>query len=151
MGHKRDLPAEPVVTTAKATVAPPTPAVKPAPPAKPPKVDFAFLREQVTMEQVLHHLGWLTCLKRSRSQLRGPCPIHGQIHDRRRSFSVALDKHVFRCFHGECSAQGNVLDLWAAVHKLSLHEAAVHLAETFRLALPIREEEPVSLPRQPSS
>src|SRR5438445_7136777 len=51
VGHKRDVPAKEVVTTAAATVAPRPAPVKPASPAKPsprPKVDFAFLRQQVT-------------------------------------------------------------------------------------------------------
>ena len=39
-------------------------------------------------------------------------------------------------------AQGNVLDLWAAVHRLPLYEAALHLAETFNVPRN-REEEPV--------
>src|SRR5262249_6961936 len=46
VGHKRDVPAEEVVTTAPATVAPPPPPVKPVPPAhRParPTLDFAFL------------------------------------------------------------------------------------------------------------
>jgi hypothetical protein len=38
------------------------------------------------------------------------------------------------------AAHGNVLDLWAAVHRLPLYEAAMHLAETFGLARN-REEE----------
>jgi hypothetical protein len=53
VGHKRDLPAGKVVTTATPTVgAAPSP-VKPAlprPAAERPRVDFAFLREHVTME-----------------------------------------------------------------------------------------------------
>ncbi len=47
------------------------------------------------------------------------------------TFSANLGKHIFQCFHADCRAQGNVLDLWAAVHKLPLYEAALHLAETF--------------------
>jgi hypothetical protein len=35
-----------------------------------------------------------------------------------------------------------VLDLWAAIHKLPLYEAALHLAAAFGLARN-REEEPV--------
>ncbi len=67
-----------------------------------------------------------------------------------RSFSVALDKNVFRCFHAECSLQGNVLDLWAAVHKLPLYDAAVQLAQTFGLELTLnREAEPVRPPSKP--
>jgi len=49
------------------------------------------------------------------------------------SFSVNLGKNIFQCFHAACGAQGNVLDLWAAVHHLPLYEAAVQLAETFQL------------------
>ncbi len=59
VGHKRDEPAQEVVTTAPSTLAP-TPATVKTAAAKPnkrPKVDFAFLRQQVTMEQVLEHSG----------------------------------------------------------------------------------------------
>ena len=52
-----------------------------------------------------------------------------------------LAKGIFQCFHPPCAAKGNVLDLWAAVHRLPLYEAALHLAETFRLPRK-REEEP---------
>jgi hypothetical protein len=37
---------------------------------------------------------------------------------------------------------GNVLDFWAAVHRLPLCDAALHLAATFNLRQN-REEEPV--------
>jgi transposase len=145
VGHKRDVPAEEVVTTASATVAPPSPPVKPVP--RPDrvaraKVDFAFLRQQVSMEQVLRQLGLLDQLRGRGLQRRGPCPLHAQAGDRQPTFSVHLGKHLFQCFHADCRAQGNVLDLWAAVHKLPLYEAALHLAETFGLPRN-REEEPV--------
>jgi transposase len=144
VGHKRDLPAEEVVTTATPKVAPPTPPVKPAR----PKIDFAFLRQQVTMEQVLRHLGLFERLRGRGLQRRGPCPIHAQPTDTQRTFSAHLGKHIFQCFQAECGAQGNVLDLWARVHKLSLYEAALHLAETFHLPRN-REEEPVPGTRSP--
>ena len=54
-----------------------------------------------------------------------------------------LGKGVFQCFQAECGAHGNVLDLWAAVQKLSLYEAALHLAATFHVPRN-REEEPVA-------
>ena len=66
-------------------------------------------------------------------QLRGSCPMHGQAGDGDRTFSVNLGKNVFQCFHAGCGVHGNVLDLWAAVHRLPLYEAALHLAETFHL------------------
>ena len=81
VGHKRDMPAtEEVVTTAAVSVAPqPTPVNPPAPtpPAARPQIDFPFLRQQVTMEQVLGHLGFLDSLRGGATQKRGPCPVHG--------------------------------------------------------------------------
>jgi transposase len=145
MGHKRDLPAEKVVTTAQSTVepqpAPVKPAARPASAAR-PKVDFAFLRQQVTMEQVLKHLGLLPQLRGSGQQRRGPCPVHSHPADRERTFSVHLGKNAFQCFQADCGVKGNVLDLWAAIHRLPLYEAALHLAETFQVPRS-REEEPV--------
>jgi transposase len=144
VGHKRDVPAAEVVTTATATVAAPVPPVKPPPAHRSarPKVDFAFLRQQVTMEQVLGHLGLLDHLRGRGLQRRGPCPIHAQAGDRQPTFSAHLGKHIFQCFHADCRAQGNVLDLWAAIHQLPLYEAALQLAETFHVPRN-REEEPV--------
>ena len=143
-GHKRDLPAERVVTPAPFTVETAPPPVKPAPPpaAVRPQVDFAFLRQQVSLEQVLAHLGLLNQLRGDGPQRRGPCPIHSHPGDRERTFSVHLGKNAFRCFQADCGAQGNALDLWAAIHRLPLYDAALHLAET--LGVPRnREEEPV--------
>jgi transposase len=137
-GHKRDMPASPVVTAAVVTVAPPSPPVKPAR----PKIDFAFLREQATMEEVLSHLGLLDGLRGRGLQRRGPCPIHGQPGDAQRTFSVHLGKNIFQCFHADCRAQGNVLDLWTAIKHLPLYEAALQLAEALHLPRN-REEEPV--------
>ena len=121
------------------------------PPSRPtsatrPKVDFKYLREQVTMEQVLQHLGLPTNLRGRGRPRRGPCPVHSHPGAAERTFSVHLGKNVFQCFHAECAVKGNVLDLWAAIHRLSLYDAALHLAETF--ALPRnREEEPVTRTR----
>ena len=152
VGHKRDVPARKVVTTADSTVAPAPPAVKPVPttvPAARPKVDFAFLRQQITMEQVLGRLGLMARLHGRGLQRRGPCPLHSDPGDAEPTFSVHLGKHVFRCFHAGCGARGNVLDLWAAVHRVSLYDAALHLAETFQLRRN-REEEPVPGTRGPT-
>jgi transposase len=145
VGHKRDLPAKEVVTTATSTVELAPPLVNPPPrrtSAERQMVDFACLREQVTMEQVLKHLGFFASLRGRGHQRRGHCPVHSQPADAKRTFSVHLGKNVFQCFHADCALKGNVLDLWAAVHRLSLYEAALHLAETFQLSLN-REEEPV--------
>jgi transposase len=151
VGHKRDEPVGKVVTTAASTVEPIPSAVNPAPPSMRvvrPRVDYAFLREQISMEQVLAHLGLLSRLRGPGQQRRGPCPLHSHAGAADRTFSVNLSKNIFRCFHDECGVRGNVLDLWGAVHRLSLYDAALHLAETFGLARN-REEEPVPGTRHP--
>jgi DNA primase len=109
-------------------------------------VDFAFLRQQVSMEQVLRELGLLDKLRGRGLQRRGPCPLHGGPNNTQPTFSAHLGKNAFQCFHAKCHAQGNALDLWAAMHKLPLYEAALHLAETFGLPRN-REEEPVKRTR----
>ena len=139
-----------MVATAPCSVGSATPPVNPpttpAPTSAPtdrPRIDFAFLRSQVTLEQVLRHLGFFETLRGPGQQRRGSCPVHNQPADRTACFSAHLGKNVFQCFHTECAAHGNVLDLWAAVHHLPLYEAALDLAKTF--AIPRnREEEPVT-------
>jgi putative transposase len=93
-------------------------------------LDMAALRRAVSIEEVLAHLGYLDALRGSGPQRRGPCPLHDAPSDRHRSFSVHLGKGIFRCFHPECQARGNTLDLWAAYHRLPLGQAAQSLAET---------------------
>jgi transposase len=156
VGHKRErVPVKQVVTTAPSTVKPvPTP-VKPrhSSAGARPKVDFAYLRQQVTMAQVLGHLGILGLFKGTTQQRRGPCPVHAEapatMPVKKHTCSVQLGKNIFQCFQTQCAAHGNVLDLWAAVHRLPLYEAALHLAATFHLPRN-REEEPVLAARNPT-
>ena len=137
-GHTQALPAKSVVTPADVTVEEPGSTVKESRGG----VDFGFVREQITMEQVLRHLDRFEGLRGSGSQRRGCCPVHANAGSKDRSFSVHLGKGAFQCFHSACGAQGNVLDLWAAVQQMPLYEATLHLCRTFGL-LPNREEEPV--------
>jgi transposase len=143
-GHNQGKsPESKVVTAVASKISPallenksipdPTVAVTPALAAE--GIDFAALRAQVSMEQVLTHLGYFNALKGSGPQRRGPCPVHANKDSRQRSFSVHLEKKAFQCFHPTCAAKGNVLDLWAAVHRLPTYEAARHLAQTFHLTL----------------
>jgi transposase len=143
-GPTRGEPARPGVPTAPSPVvaAAAEPVKAPTAAAARPHVDFAFLRGQVTMEQVLRQLGVFAGLGGRGQQRRGCCPVHDRAGAQGPSFSVHLGKGVFQCFQAGCRAQGNVLDLWAGVHQLPLYEAALHLAETFRLPRN-REEEPV--------
>lgn len=111
-------------------------------------LDLATLRREVSIEEVLGHLGYLDALRGSGPQRRGPCPLHDAPSDRHRSFSVHLSKGVFRCFHPECQAQGNTLDLWAAYHHLPIGQAAQSLAKTFAPAL-TSPDKPVTEKRNP--
>lgn len=126
-GHSQGTsPAEKVVTAATDTVS-----AAAAPVKAPTTIDFAELRRQVSMEQVLSHAGILGELRGSGAQRRGRCPIHAADGDRRRTFSANLRKNVFQCFDPECNAHGNVLDFWAAWKRLPLLEAAQQLAAIF--------------------
>ena len=89
----------------------------------------------VEAAHALAQLGYWHCLKGSGAQRRGPCPVHASPEARQRSFSVNLAKGNFQCFHPPCGAKGNVLDLWAAVQRLPLYQAARHLAESFHIKL----------------
>jgi transposase len=95
------------------------------------RVDFAQLRKQISMEQVLRALHAWDSLKGHGAQRRGPCPIHKPPSAEGRSFSVNLHKNVFQCFDASCGVKGNVLDLWAQSHQMTIPQAAHDLAERF--------------------
>ena len=126
-GLKPDLPAKTEVTAAcKASVSE-TLAVDDK-----TFVDFAHLKEQLSMTRVLDQLGLSSRLRGNGSQRKGPCPIH-RGDARGRTFSVNLDEGVFCCFDKHCAKKGDVIDLWASVNAMSLREAAIDLANTFHL------------------
>jgi len=93
-------------------------------------VDFAPVKRQLTMAQVVDHLGLK--LRGSGPQRRCACPIH-RGDCRGRTFSVNLEHNVFHCFQATCAAKGDVIDLWAGVNGLSLREATLDLVRTFDL------------------
>jgi transposase len=95
-------------------------------------IDFTYLRRQVTIEQVLRKMGHMDCL-RGNTQLTGPCPLHHPVREGSQSFSVNLQKNVFRCLNPKCNTKGNVLDLWAAHRNLPIYQASIDLADTFLL------------------
>lgn len=96
-------------------------------------INFPALRSLVTMTEVLEQIGWLSRLKGSESQQRGPCPLH-ESSANSRVFSVHLSKKVFRCFG--CGAAGNHLDLYAAVTRQDLYQAALDLCTLLRIDPP---------------
>ena len=98
-----------------------------------PAIDFDMLRSQVSIEQVLTLLGF-TPSHRNGCWLRGPCPVHQSGRFQSRDFWVDLATHRYRCF--KCHSAGRQLDLWAAVHHLSVHAAAEDLCRRLGIAVP---------------
>mgnify|MGYP001026923682 CR=1 FL=1 len=93
-------------------------------------VDFRAVKESVCMQAVLelYRIDWL---KRSGPhQLRGRCPIHRRGGED--AFQVSLAKNAFQCFY--CQAQGNILDLVAALEQCSVRQAALKLQERLGLS-----------------
>jgi transposase len=132
-------PDRQAVTPAPSTLPPGScasnpPSAAPALPAGGCRIDFARLRQPITMEQVLRVLHWWDRLKGHGAQRRGPCPIHEPSSTQGRCFSVNLDKKMFQCFDASCGAKGNVLDLWAQSQRLTILQAAHDLAERFGVA-----------------
>jgi len=99
-------------------------------------IDYAALREQIPLQRVLEHINQLPIIS---AVYRGPCPLHEPSATTGRKFSANLDRQVFRCFHRECGAQGNVLDFWQAYRNMQLYAAAEDLAQTFGVAIPYLE------------
>jgi transposase len=95
-------------------------------------LDFAHLKSQLPLATVLDHLGLTGRLRGSGPQRRCTCPIH-RGDARSRTFCVNLDNNVFACHHASCKQQGDVIDLWAALHHLDLRAAALDLVQTFNL------------------
>ena len=97
-----------------------------------PGIDLRQVRREITIRQVLDLLGFVPTARYG-PRLRGPCPIHGDYRPQSRVFSVHLGCHRYRCFR--CHSAGTQLDLWAAVHDLSIYAAAGDLCH--RLGIPI--------------
>ena len=97
-----------------------------------PGIDLRQVRRDITIRQVLDLLGFVPTARRG-ARLRGPCPIHGDDRTQSTVFSVHLGCHRYHCFR--CHAAGTQLDLWAAVHGLSIYTAARNLCR--RLGIPI--------------
>jgi DNA primase len=95
-------------------------------------IDFAHLKRQLSLAAVLEHLGLAARLRGSGAQRRCACPLH-RGDARGRTFRVNLEENVFCCFDKRCGKHGDVIDLWAELHHVSLREAAIDLVATFGL------------------
>lgn len=146
VGRNQDKPERQAVTTATGKVPAATHVVQPscsgeAVPATPVLIDFRALRAELSMERVLRHLKLFDELRGRRNQLSGPCPKCTPPGSRKRPFNVNLNKHAFSCKNSACRIEGNVIDLWAKLHNKTAYAAAVDLASTFGIPLPVIREE----------
>jgi len=90
-----------------------------------PYIDFGEVKSAVSIEQTVERLGLK--LSRSRSQLRGPCPVHGGSD---RTLVVTPAKNLFCCFATGKAQGGDQLALVAHVKNCSVQEAAAWLGGT---------------------
>jgi hypothetical protein len=102
-----------------------------------PGIDFALLRREITMEQVLNLLGFEPT-QRTGDQWYGGCPVHGSMHgstsSRARHFSVNVAKRRYCCH--KCHSKGHHLELWAAFTKRELHPAMIDLCRALGREVP---------------
>lgn len=89
-----------------------------------PGIDFDRLRAEITIEQVLHLLGFKPTGRKG-PQWYGHCPLPECKSQRSRSFSVNLALDRYYCHR--CRSHGNALELWAAATEQPLHPAAIEL------------------------
>jgi DNA primase len=98
-----------------------------------PGVNFALVREQISMADVLRLLRFEPISVRG-DQHRGPCPVHESSDPQSRSFSVNIRLGRYNCFG--CGSSGNALELWATVRRLTLHAASIELCELLGIDAP---------------
>jgi len=94
-------------------------------------VDFKAVKDAVDIQMVLGHYG-VKGLTKSGDELRGACPIH-KGSARSKNFTVNIRKNAFNCFSKDCKARGNVLDFVAAMEHCDVRDAALKLAEWFKI------------------
>ena len=94
-------------------------------------IDFAQLKEQVSIPEVLNRYGLDKNLKAGSSgRLTGPCPVHkGKSAT---AFNVTANGRAWNCFSGSCKG-GNVLDLVMQLEDCNVRDAGKKLTEMFGL------------------
>jgi DNA primase len=60
--------------------------------------------------------------------------VHGSRSPESSSFSVNLASHRYHCFR--CGSLGNQIELWAAVHHVTIYQAAIELCQRASLPVP---------------
>lgn len=104
-------------------------------------VDFAVVKQRVTMQQVLERYGIFKGLTGEGTQRKGPSPFAANTRSGSRAFSVNLDKNVWMLFGKQERGGGNVIDFVMRKEGCGVREAALKLVEWFRVEMPKRGEE----------
>lgn len=91
-------------------------------------INFAEIRQKISIEMVIEEYAKITTLKRQGNKLIGPCPVHGG--DSPRAFHVDLDRNIWHCFT-QCSRGGNQVDLVALKEGISIRDAYLNLQKFF--------------------
>ena len=98
-------------------------------------VDFKEIKDKITIEQVLAHLGLLAKLKKTAKGYRGCCPIHSGKHPNQFHVDTTSRPQKWNCFGG-CPMdqyEGHVIGFVAALENISLRDAALKIAQWFDL------------------
>jgi DNA primase len=105
-------------------------------------LDYPAIRQQISMRQVLDLLAYEPTYRRGH-QWRGRCLLtpHAEHPAHARCFCIHLDRKLFYCC--ACRRGGNHLDLWAAIHHLTLRAATLDLCQRFGIEpIPLRNMQP---------
>lgn len=102
-----------------------------------PPLNYARLREMVSITQILEHVNWQPRVRRG-DQWRGGCLLHEEADAKSEAFAVETKKSVYCCHR--CGGQGNVLDLWIALSGKPILAAGWDLVATFGLQPPLLGE-----------
>ena len=102
-------------------------------------IDHRQLRADIAMRGVLELIHFVPTVVQGH-QPRGPCPLHGSNSPKNTSVSGSLTRNADRRFR--CGAAGNRRDLWVAVTKKPLYEAAEQLCHRLGREAPrlVREQ-----------
>lgn len=98
-----------------------------------PGVDFDKLRADISIQQVLHLLGFEPNRCRG-NQWYGFCPLPGCQSSSTSSFSVNVATGRFYCHR--CHSHGHQIELWSAATALPLHPAAIDLCTRLNHEVP---------------
>ena len=94
-----------------------------------PNLDFAAIREQASIMDVLNALDFEQTRTVTNNQVRGVCPLCGS-----NGFIAMTTNNVWYCF--ACKNSGGVIDLWMQARNIGIKEAASQMCTALNLDVP---------------